>query len=172
MKNLLILFALVLSSCSPEEFFENMITADNGTSLIATIDGDRIESVSSTAIGSQGANYSMLIGGILKRSFSDSFFIFVDMGSSNTELSYQSEGECQSGPCHFFQFIKDEDDDNEVYLTSGDAEGTEMIINFEILDYREGGRVKGTFSGVMINEDTGELLDLTNGSFDSILTLE
>jgi len=170
MKNLLIFLAFVLCSCSPEDLLPDV---SNGTILEATIDGDFVESRSTTAIGNDQPNYFLLIGGILDSGFTDSFFIGIDMGSSNEELNYQAMGDCSgTRPCHFFTYSLNPDRNSEIYFTTGNDEGTSVTIDFEIIDYREGGRAKGTFSGVMINDDTGKLIDVKNGKFDTIITIE
>ena len=42
-------------------------------------------------------------------------------------------------------------------------------VNLESIDYRIGGRAKGTFTARMINEDTNDVIEITNGKFDVLI---
>ena len=42
-------------------------------------------------------------------------------------------------------------------------------VTLESIDYRIGGRAKGTFSVRMVNEDTNDVIEITNGKFDVLI---
>ncbi len=179
MKNALLLLFLIglLSSCGNDgsgNSDDDMILTSNSR-LEATIDGQKLVCIPSTvtATGTEGPYYALVVGGLLDGTTFDGLGVGLDMGTDITGPTYESNGDCNGyNPCHFIQYSLNETQADETYFTSGDDENTRSSINFETLEYEEGGKVKGTFNGIIVNDETGESLTVTNGFFETTMTID
>lgn len=162
----LVVFSLFLTSCSNGDDDVGLSTKVNKFSL--TIDGEKIDDFipsSIAALGTEDSPYVLSIGGIIVGT-TDNFFIFIYMGTDTKGPIYSSTDDCSSwADCHTMVYTENGGGDNEMVYSSGFEEGTSTSINFESLEYVEGGLLKGTFSGVIVNDDD-EFLNVTDGSFE------
>lgn len=69
--------------------------------------------------------------------------------------------------CSIIGFTTTEDKYNDqVYSNAEHIIGNPQI-KFDVLEFKIGGRLKGTFSGTIIGKETGEIMEVTEGEFDT-----
>lgn len=172
---LLISSFCLLSSCLKDD---NLITPEETTPLgtiTAKIDGQNFKSTTASAviISVFGVESFLMVGieatntTIIEEVISISFGIPANV--SLAEKSYQFDDSDCDGTleiCGVVAFssgkLIDEDYENSYASVE---ENASVTMTFTDVDYRSGGNVKGTFSGIIANEE-GQTVKVTNGEFD------
>lgn len=176
-------FLLLFSACKKDELVgpDGTRVPDEGV-MTATIDG---ESFTTTGFGGSPGSSAVIFSG-----FGTEFVILsgiVDFNGENTELlsltlyipggltleerSYSITENCnfQTEICGLFSYSVGDIDAGDFEGFSAPFEGGFLDLNILELDYRPGGFIKGTFSGTVVNSETGETASLTGGGFNVMI---
>lgn len=178
MNKLFIFFLLssfcLLSSCGKDDNLPAPEEQTPGGEITAKVDGQNFKSNTASGViisvfgiesfvivGVEGTNTS--ITELLTISFG------VPAGIGLAEKTYQfSDRDCDGTLeiCGGVVFNSGNlIDENYEHSYSSTEENASVAITFTSVDYRSGGNVKGTFSGLIANEE-GEMITVTNGKFD------
>ena len=100
------------------------------------------------------------------------FQIFINTPDIPTPGTYNYQGNCFSNlpECTFLLFVRDATDDDEEALVVGDGDNSQLQVDFTSLEFTIGGRLKGTFTATLIDDDGNEEAKFTNGVFDVNIT--
>lgn len=164
--------AAVLMLSSACETVEDVLPKELTNSFSATIGTTAFSSTATTANRNDVDNpldpsnpyQSVVIAGVALNS-QDVITLSIIRPEVPTAGQYSEEGICFDLDCVFFAYGVTVDGDNISYSTVEDSTGN-LNINVESVEYVEGGVIKGTFSGVLVNAATSETLPVTNGAFE------
>ncbi len=175
MKNLIpLLLALLLFSCSKDE--ETTGDGDGGNELgtfSAIVDGTALSSSSVTAsifdeAGTQRKGLTILgietLGSTTSRTLTLTFSL--DPMETLEAKNYQFTDclETVSPICGWLLYVDLSDGFTAASLDSD--EGGMSTVTISDIDFQAGGFIKGTFSGVIINEDSLDPINVTDGKFN------
>jgi len=175
---LLLGLACLFVACGKED--ENINPSTNDKSYMnAKMDGVWAKSIYPSVIITEISNpdmpgdtiYGMLILGVEI----GKLLHFMEVGTVSYSVPkagiYEDMPDCNSlsETCIGIGYsIKPGFDDEQIYSSGvGGEYGAKLV--FDILEYRPGGRIKGTFSGVIVDENTGKKISVTEGEFDTFI---
>ncbi len=175
-KNILIVLSLflVLSTCSKEDDGLNGGLFGTTGTITAKIDGKNFSSKLGTATVSDLTNsvQQVFISGFDQLGTVQSDFVeiaiyfpeTIDLGTK----SYDGTGDS----CDFIDqvcvqvgYFAVNNSDTDVSFNSLDDDGNSTV-SISSLNLQSGGRIKGSFSATLVEEDSGEVVSLSNGQFD------
>lgn len=164
-----VIFALLLASCSKDE------TSDSPIAYVGTLQAKfdnqlvKFNNVSAWAATTATNFYPyILVGGTEESSFMDALYIQLWGESLPAISSYSSMGDCWGdSTCLWMHYQVNYDQSDEYSIECGHDEATAGTITFSILEFQLGGKVKGTFSGTFINNETLQPIQVTEGVFDA-----
>lgn len=169
-------FLLLLASCAGDKGTDDVPKAE-GVYFRANLDGEWIETENPEAfkeVDQTDPNvtvYRLNIVGPVKTSDNtdDTFGASLFFTTPPQAGAYEYEGVCDQLDCGGINYIDVDPQNVLTQYVSGFQEQTSSAFNITTLEFTSGGRVKGTFSGLLLDFISGNQMEVTDGEFDVII---
>lgn len=110
----------------------------------------------------------IVVGGIAEGTMTDAMYISVYDEELLAIEQFSATKDCWGDTnCVWINYNINEGTASEYNLSSGDVDGSSSQVLFSTLDFRLDGKVSGTFSGVFINNETNQQVQVTVGKFEA-----
>lgn len=175
----LCILLFVFSSCGEDETPEPTPIVTIGT-MTATVDGTTISSTLGTSniqqLSTTGQQFTMTgpssINPLSAGFINLSFFLPVDEDLEVNSYSF-SDTDCSitgtvTEVCGITAVSSNAMVEEEGY--GSDCTGCSLNVTITEVDFQNEGNIKGTFTGMVKNQATGDIVPLTEGKFDVIVT--
>ena len=169
--------SLLFTSCEKEEVASDLSTTGNSF-FSAKLDGVLIDTrfpegfmeVLEYTNPDTATYYSLVIGGLVKETYQDALWATMSFNDLPKTGIFEYEDVCiGSIDCMGITYTKYDDQSVSTQYTSGLHESTYSSFKITTLEFESGGRVKGTFSGTILDFISGEAVEVTEGQFDVII---